>query len=62
MQSKRWSLRLDDETKRKLERLAKRQQRSMSNVIKVLIHEADQAEKEKKMRANAGTLDTHQAA
>jgi predicted transcriptional regulator len=40
MQSKHWSLRLDPETRKLLDTLSERMQRSRANVIKVLIHQA----------------------
>lgn len=40
MQTKRWSLRLDAETRKLLDLLATDMQRSRAGVIKVLIHQA----------------------
>lgn len=40
MQSKRWSLRLDEDTRKLLDLLAEQMQRSRASVIKVLIRDA----------------------
>lgn len=55
MQTKRWTLRLDPETRKLLDGLAKEMQRSRAGVIKVLIHQAAKTPISAKQRKTKNT-------
>ena len=58
MQTKRWSLRLDAETRKLLDLLATEMQRSRASVIKVLIHQAAKTPSKPKRAKSARSHET----